>query len=142
MSLRALPSTESGTKRCFGHPVPWNCPLCPPSSSVAAKEAAPMVCPKDPWICEIPQVQRLSRANDTEGLNKPRTHLQKQQSKENAKQKTNKQIKKKNHKKRRMKQRARIKHISCFQANIANSDRTNAPPSVLILNKSRVEFTR
>lgn len=65
-----------------------NCPLVP---GLAAKEAAPMVCPKDPWLCEVPQVQRLSRANDTEGLNKPRTHLQKQQSKENAKQKTNKQ---------------------------------------------------
>lgn len=42
---------------------------CPPSSGLAAEEAAPMVCPKDP--CEVPQGQRLSRANDTEGLNKP-----------------------------------------------------------------------
>lgn len=72
---------------------------CPSSSVLAAKEAAPMVCPKDPSLCGVPQVQRLSGANDTEGLNKARTHLQKQQSKENAKRKTNKN----SHKKRRMK---------------------------------------
>lgn len=40
---------------------------CVPSSHLAAKEAAAMVGPKDPWLCEVPQVQRLSRANDTEG---------------------------------------------------------------------------
>lgn len=112
---------------------------CPSSSVLAAKEAAPMVCPKDPSLCGVPQVQRLSGANDTEGLNKARTHLQKQQSKENAKRKTNKN----SHKKRRMKQWAPVKHISCFQASIANSHRTNAPPSLFSRNKSfRAELTR
>lgn len=98
-----------------------------------------MVCPKDPWLCEVLQVQRLIRANDTEGLNKPRTHLQKQQSKENAKRRTKK---KKKSQKKKNETMGGIKHI-CFQANIANSDRTNAPPSLFILNKSfRTEFTR
>lgn len=71
---------------------------CPPSSGLAAREDAPMVFPNVPWLCEVPQVQRLSRVNDTEGLNKLRTHLQKQQSKENAKRKTNKNKKKKSQK--------------------------------------------
>lgn len=65
---------------------------CPLSWGVAAKSCTNGLPQRPPWLCGVPQVQRLSRAKDTEGLNKARTHLQKQQSKENAKQKTNKKI--------------------------------------------------